>query len=178
MGVVATESLGSHQPQPITPPSQLHNLEESIQQIPRGSSSSNSSTAIRNNHNHKQQQEQQRTTVHALVHKERAQAQLPPLHRSAELDAYCKTHAKRMARQQVAVHSVQTADELHSIFKEAAYMGENVQSGSSLRTMHALTMKDDGASADNILGDYNEFGAHVQKGDDGRLYLCQVFRKL
>lgn len=113
---------------------------------------------------------------HVLVNKERAQYRLPPYKRCRELDDLARIHAKAMADQSSVYHSVTSIDALR-LKLHATHVAENVQCGESIRSMHDHVMAERAVSCHNLLGHFDEFGMATAKGTDGKLYLCQLFRR-
>jgi uncharacterized protein YkwD len=96
------------------------------------------------------------------------------------LDAIALAHAQSMAQRQAVVHSVNSVSELMQKL-QSRHVGENVQRGASIPQIHHDSMaQTDGGSLfirRNILStSFNEMGMATAMGNDGILYLCQVFR--
>lgn len=106
------------------------------------------------------------------VHSRRRCRGLPSLRRSAELDRLARLQADYMAEQREATHSAFDIEELQ-LFLQSMSVGENVQSGKSLRDMMT---KQSSSLEDNVLGDFDEFGMATAQDDSGVVYLCQLFR--
>lgn len=114
---------------------------------------------------------------HILVNRERALNGLPQLRRCRLLDDLARFHALDMAEGSKLFHSVDGLDELKKKLGSATYAGENVQRGKSIRWMHSAMMASGKKSRDNILSKkYTEFGMGTAKGEDGKLYMTQLFR--
>lgn len=116
---------------------------------------------------------------HVLVNRERAARDLPQLHRSRFLDTLAREHAQVMAQQGRLFHSVATLTDLQQRL-ESPRVAENTQRGRSVRHMHQQTMDDwrrSNTSRQNIVSAaFTEFGMGTAKGDDGLLYMVQLFR--
>jgi uncharacterized protein YkwD len=113
---------------------------------------------------------------HVLVNRERARRQLPPYRRSRDLDELARRHATAMAQRTMVYHSVRSIEELRAKL-DKIHVAENVQSGDSITQMHQHVMSDRKVSFQNIVGKFEEFGMATAKGSDGKLYLCQLFRR-
>lgn len=81
-----------------------------------------------------------------------------------------------MAQRTMVYHSVRSIEELRAKLSKI-HVAENVQSGDSITQMHQHVMKDQKVSFQNIMGNFEEFGMATAKGTDGKLYLCQLFRR-
>jgi len=101
---------------------------------------------------------------HVLVNRERMKRGLRPLTRNIQMDDLARKSAERMA-DTAGVSSLQTT-----------YIG-NVLRGQSIRAVHRATMQNkDGRERHNLLNPYfQEFGVGTCKGEDGMLYVCQLF---
>jgi len=108
----------------------------------------------------------------SLINQERLKNNLPAMKRSSYLEQLAKAHARSMASRCNVVHSANNAKELGKRLKSDV-VGENVQSGKSIRGMHAAQSE---VLRQNILGDFNQYGMGTARGADGKLYLCQLFR--
>jgi len=131
---------------------------------------------------------------HVLVNRARRSAgDLQPLTRSRRLDALARVHADTCARQRRVGPLARHSEELRLRMgrgNTVTVVGENVQRGTSVRQMHAATMKgevDDarqkqdccGGGRANILSPaFDEFGMATAKDKDGKLYLVQLFCSL
>jgi hypothetical protein len=71
---------------------------------------------------------------------------------------------------------VRSIEELRAKLNKV-HVAENVQSGDSITQMHQHVTKDQKVSFQNIMGNFEEFGMATAKGTDGKLYLCQLFRR-
>lgn len=121
-----------------------------------------------------------RKGIHALVNAERKAHNLPPLQRSRFLDSLASLHATVMAKECRAMHSVDSIVELQCNL-HSKQVAENVDCGDYIRQMHSNTMESDAStnlSKENILSPiFTEMGSAVARGTDGKIYLCQLFRK-
>jgi len=92
------------------------------------------------------------------------------------LDDLARFHAEDMAENLAIYHSVKSADNLKHKIK-SKYAGENIQRGSSIRSMHTSMMEKGKRSRDNILSpQFTEFGMGTAMASDGKLYMVQLFR--
>lgn len=114
---------------------------------------------------------------HEFLNRERLLRNLAPFTRTSALDKIAQAHAIRLAREQIVVHSVGSAAELHVKLEAQTSVAENVQCGTSVSEIHEMTMTQVGSSSyNNILGQFEEVGIGKARGKDGLLYMCQVFR--
>lgn len=115
---------------------------------------------------------------HIMVNEERIKRMIAPLSRLRELDEMARRHAEEMAKSQSLYHSdpATITNQFHRPFRR---MGENVSRGSNLRNIHTNMMVTTEQRPDryNILHRcYTHMGMGTAKGEDGQLYLCQIFR--
>mmetsp|Transcript_25216 Transcript_25216/g.62137 ORF Transcript_25216/g.62137 Transcript_25216/m.62137 type:complete len:202 (-) Transcript_25216:99-704(-) len=102
---------------------------------------------------------------HVLVNQERVEKGLSPLHRSRDLDEKARDLAKVSA----------SKCKLKKIPKT---LKGNVFRGTTIREIHYDMMVKEGREQKKILSKkYNTFGMGTHKGDDGFLYLVQLFEK-
>jgi hypothetical protein len=101
---------------------------------------------------------------HVLVNRERMKRGLRPLTRNIAMDTLARDNADAMAG---------TAG--CSLLK-TTYVG-NVLRGESIRAVHRATMLNkEGRERANLLNPYfQDFGVGTAKGEDGMLYVCQLF---
>lgn len=114
---------------------------------------------------------------HVLVNRERIFWGLKPLVRSVNLDEMARRHAIAMAESQTVRSSVSTVLELQNKLK-ARRVGENTLRGDSIRSIHKEVMTDPTKPhcRSNVLADgFSEFGVGTAIGEDGYLYLVQLF---
>lgn len=101
---------------------------------------------------------------HVLVNRERMKRGLRPLSRNVAMDNLARKSAEAMAASKgLNAHPT-------------TYVG-NVLRGDSIRSIHRATMlQKQGRERANILNPYfQDFGVGTCKGDDGQLYMCQLF---
>jgi uncharacterized protein YkwD len=100
---------------------------------------------------------------HVLVNRERMKRGLRPLTRNIQMDELARKNSQRMA------------DSAGCAPIQATYVG-NVLRGESIRAIHRSTMQQRGRERANLLNPYfQDFGVGTAKGDDGMLYICQLF---
>jgi uncharacterized protein YkwD len=101
---------------------------------------------------------------HVLINRERMKRGLRPLTRNIAMDELARKSAEAMA----------TSCGLNAL--PTTYVG-NVLRGESIRSIHRSTMlQKQGRERQNILNPYfQDFGVGTCKGDDGMLYMCQLF---
>jgi uncharacterized protein YkwD len=97
-----------------------------------------------------------------MVNRERAKECVRPLTRSVSLDEMASNFARQMAKSS-------GSQQIHT------HLSANMMRGPSVRAIHAAFMSRD-RERDNVLSaDSKEFGMGTAKGEDGQLYLCQLF---
>eukprot|EP00980_Cylindrotheca_fusiformis_P023420 scaffold10472_cov126-Cylindrotheca_fusiformis.AAC.15 len=101
---------------------------------------------------------------HVLVNRERMKRGLRPLTRNIAMDTLARESAKAMA------------DSAGSNPLKTTYVG-NVLRGESIRAVHrAIMLNREGRERANCLNPYfQDFGVGTAKGEDGMLYICQLF---
>ena len=114
---------------------------------------------------------------HVMVNDLRKEHHVPPLVRSRELDDFARSHAETMAKNLSLTHSVEETESLQQILG-SEFVGENIQRGDSIKGMHSTTVSRRSAQFWNLVsGDFTQFGMATARGADGKLYMCQVFRR-
>ena len=115
---------------------------------------------------------------HIMVNDERVKRMIAPLSRLRELDDLARYHAEAMAKSQRLFHSNPTT--ITDVFQRPfRRMGENVARGANIREIHTKMMETPEHCSDkyNILHRcYTHMGMGTAKGEDGQLFLCQIFR--
>jgi hypothetical protein len=101
---------------------------------------------------------------HVLVNRERMKRGLRPLTRNIAMDTLARDNAEAMAGS-AGCSPLKTT-----------YVG-NVLRGESIRAVHRATMLNkEGRERANLLNPYfQDFGVGTAKGEDGMLYVCQLF---
>jgi uncharacterized protein YkwD len=127
-----------------------------------------------------QQPHQQLNDPVFLINTERARLRLAPLTRDPTLDALAYKHASAMAVRCDVHHSVAGIGELQERLNHTV-VGENVQRGDSVLSMHYETIMATSSSCinrANLLSCYftTVGSATVLSVKDGKLYCCQLFR--
>lgn len=113
----------------------------------------------------------------ALMDMERVHRNLRPFDRSLELDYLARIHVMRLAAAQSVFHSVTSIGALQAKLLSEK-VGENIQRGDSICSMHKETMAGASVNRSNILSiHFDEFGSATAIGDDEKVYCCQYFRK-
>ena len=112
-----------------------------------------------------------------LVNQERTRRNLPPFRPSSELQQLADRHCYSMAQQGTVFHSVQSIDQLVALLR-APHAAESIQRGNSLLEMHYETLSQrQSVNYSNLVSTvFTEFGAATYRGQDGKLYQCQLFR--
>ena len=101
---------------------------------------------------------------HVLINRERMKRGLRPLTRNSQMDELARKSAEQMAESN-GTNPLKTT-----------YVG-NVLRGESIRSIHRSTMQQkQGRERSNLLNPYfQDFGVGTAKGEDGMLYMCQLF---
>lgn len=116
---------------------------------------------------------------HMLVNFERLRYGRAPLKRSVRLDELARRHAEHMARNQVIQSSVNSIGELQAKLG-AMLVGENTLRGESIKAMHREIMHSQEVvptrfRCNLLASSFSQFGMGTARGDDGKLYLVQLF---
>lgn len=101
---------------------------------------------------------------HVLINRERMKRGLRPLTRNVAMDELARKSAEAMSST-CGLSALPTT-----------YVG-NVLRGETIRSIHRSTMlQKNGRERQNLLNPYfQDFGVGTNKGDDGMLYMCQLF---
>lgn len=101
---------------------------------------------------------------HVLINRERMKRGLRPLHRNIAMDELARKSAMAMA----------SSNGLNPL--ATTYVG-NVCRGESIRSIHrSIMLSKLGRERQNLLNPYfQDFGVGTCKGEDGQLYMCQLF---
>ena len=113
---------------------------------------------------------------HVLVNQERSGHVVAPLIRMVELDRLARIHAEQIADEQTLRHI--EPDILRWALKDIPHrrLGENVATGDTVRSIHN-DMMNTLSNRNNILDRrFTHFGMGTALGENGELYLCQIFR--
>ena len=108
--------------------------------------------------------------------------QLDPLIRSKSLDEQAQKHAQFMAQAQHAFPSTANTKALKERLGHErdsdVRVAENVYEGTSIRELHQASMDDPSQICSrNILAPiFTECGVGTARGEDGRIYMVQLFR--
>lgn len=98
-----------------------------------------------------------------------------PLTRSPELDGLAKWHVQRMANAQKVKHT-QPSEVLTRVDWGTTKLGENVGRGISFFAAHRKMMKEASNFSNLVDPQYHEMGIATARGNDGKIYICQLFR--
>jgi uncharacterized protein YkwD len=110
------------------------------------------------------------------INKERLQRGLKAFQESEYLAMLATKHARTMAKLNKVFHSVSSTNELMLVL-HSGMVAENIQRGDDLMQMHEETMMGCSVNKMNILSDIlTEYGDAIVIGNDGKIYLCQLFR--
>ncbi len=112
-------------------------------------------------------------TLLALLNSSRQAHRLPALQRNVDLDEYARRHCRRLAARGSLFHS--TRDQLRGLVgTPAGRVAENVAVGQDVTGIHQGLMRSRKHRA-NILGSFDAVGLAIDRGEDGRLYVTEVF---
>jgi uncharacterized protein YkwD len=112
---------------------------------------------------------------HVMINSDRIWRLTQPLVRLSLLDSIAKEQAQAMADRKELFHSEPT-QLMEAIGRPSHRLGENVSSGSSVRSMH-IAMQKNLADKNNMIDRrFTSFGIGTAKGSGGILYLCQIYR--
>ena len=113
-----------------------------------------------------------------LINEERTKKGIAPLARSHPLDEFARKHARDMA-DSIQLYHCNPLDlqEAYGQEHESRRFGENIVKGSTVQTIWE-SMKHKSLSDINNIQDrrFTHLGVGTAKGEDGMLYVCQVFR--
>jgi hypothetical protein len=114
-------------------------------------------------------------SFHVLVNEERTKKGVAPLARNRTLDDFAREKAKAMAELGQLCHADPV--EIQKAFgKASSRLGSNVARGSSVSEIHEA-MKRSISDINNVRDRrFTLIGVGTAKGEDGKLYLCQIFR--
>lgn len=111
---------------------------------------------------------------HIMVNKERIKRSIPALTRRIELDTLARERAATMANLGSIKHG--RPDDIQFQIGPCRRFGENVACGNSIREIHNDMVKNE-ADRNNMLDRrYSYMGMGTAKGEDGKLYFCQIFK--
>lgn len=103
---------------------------------------------------------------------------LPPLARDERLERLAHRHATRMAERGALAHDVGDGD-LRARFEEeglaAVIVGENVARAATLERAHRALHASPSHRMNLLRADYTHVGVAAVEGEDGTLYVCEVF---
>jgi len=117
---------------------------------------------------------------HMMVNEERIKRTIPALKRSLQLDALARWHAEAMATEGQVRHSDARALQANLIETTTSstnhhYLGENVASGASIRSIHDEMVYNVANIRNMTDRRYKQMGMATALGSNGELYLCQIF---
>uniref|UniRef100_A0A6U0HIT3 SCP domain-containing protein n=1 Tax=Helicotheca tamesis TaxID=374047 RepID=A0A6U0HIT3_9STRA len=111
---------------------------------------------------------------HILINNERVKRGLQPLTRRRDLDEMARTQSEAMAKgQQLFYEAPNTLQK--DIEISHRWLGENVARGKSIRHVHEKLMNSNADRANFLDCRFNYLGIGSTRGNDGRLYICQLF---
>lgn len=113
---------------------------------------------------------------HVLINKERTEKGMHTLKRNVVLDSLCKLHAEVMAEEGRLLNSVDSVEELKELVN-SEHAGETVLRGESVKDIHQTAVEARKHAYKNMVGKkFTEFGAATARGEDGRIYVVQLYR--
>lgn len=112
-----------------------------------------------------------------LVNQERCKQNTPPLFRNLELDTIARKQAEAMANARNVGHS-DLSTLRFKLSGPCRRIGENVAVGKSIKEIHKGMVNSANKADKNNISDrrYTCMGVGTAKGDDGKLYMCQIFK--
>lgn len=121
------------------------------------------------------------TEMVELVNEERAKRKLPELEHSEELSKVARKHSEEMARLGRISHRSPTTGLPRDRLIKAGYAcvasGENVAKNVSVELAMRQLMKSEGHRKNILSVEYTHIGVGVVKGEDGTLYITQLFAR-
>mmetsp|Transcript_53838 Transcript_53838/g.64981 ORF Transcript_53838/g.64981 Transcript_53838/m.64981 type:complete len:178 (+) Transcript_53838:46-579(+) len=111
---------------------------------------------------------------HTLVNDERMNRHIPPLTGLPILDMVARTHAQTMAKNQ-RLHNSEAKDLANKLPLQFEKMGQNVMTGTSVGEIHQLVMESQVKQRNILDPDFVVLGVGTARGEDGIIYLCQIF---
>lgn len=111
-----------------------------------------------------------------MVNRERETRKVTPMNRSVELDNIARWHAESMAAISAGAFQPDASKVQANLRKPCRRVGCNVGVGESIRDIHSHMMKTRSMFNNIVDRRYVEMGMATAKGQNGELYLCQIFR--
>jgi hypothetical protein len=108
----------------------------------------------------------------------RASESLRPLARDARLDAVAQAHAERMAERATVAHDLGDGDLVVSASRRGVFaqrVGENVARAATLARVHRALHASPSHRLNLLDAGATRIGIGLRRGDDGFVYVCQVF---
>lgn len=112
---------------------------------------------------------------HALVNSARAAAGLGSLADQQGLDSMARAQAARMASRRAIYHNPTLEADADAAGVDWQWIGENVGVGYDIEELHDGLMNSPPHHENIVYSQYNAIGVGVVTGDDGRMYVAQVF---
>jgi hypothetical protein len=123
---------------------------------------------------------------HVLVNRERMMRGIAPLMRVVALDELARSMAMTAASMDTKPSHESSLSFRSNYVTNGASLDDLIESpcegnllhGSSIRSIHNMVMRHKCKEKDRILREnFQQFGVATYKGEDGVLFLCQLFRK-
>ena len=111
---------------------------------------------------------------HVMVNKERIAIHIPALTRRIELDAVARERAEKMANEGKVGHG--SLDDLEFQIRPCRVFDENIACGKSIQDIHNDMLKNEANRTKMVDRRYSYMGMGTARGNDGTLYLCQIFK--
>ncbi len=108
----------------------------------------------------------------------RGSENLPPLARDARLDGVAQAHADRMAQRATVAHDLGDGDLVVRAARGGAFarrIGENVARAATLARVHRALHASPSHRLNLLDAGATRIGIGLRRGDDGFVYVCQVF---
>ena len=113
----------------------------------------------------------------SFINSRRSAAGLAPVASSGALASVAHAHSQRMASRHALAHSSDLRAAVSEVLPGWQAVGENVGVGDSVADVNAQFMAS-AAHRANIMGSYNLAGVGVVSGDDGQVWVTQVFARV
>ncbi len=114
------------------------------------------------------------SVVSALVNRTRVAAGLSPLEVDPQVQRVATEHARAMADAGSLFHSPDLASRIRSIRPIWIRLGQNVGVGQTVNAVQTALLRSPDHRA-NILGDFTNMGNGAAEGEDGRIFVAQIF---
>ena len=115
------------------------------------------------------------TKVHSMVNQTRASKGLKPLARNDKLVTMARQQADRMEAKGNIFHNPNLSGDINATGLNWRRVGENVGMGPNVDLIEKAFLASPGHYENIVRAEYNTMGIGAVKGDDGKMYVVQVF---